>query len=246
MSRQTNSRRISVLIHLFYTDLYSEFIPYLSEIREFTSEFYFNIGFCKDRVGLIKRIQEDFPRAFIMECPNIGKDLGGKLALIELYLKLEQKSDYLILIHDKRSPQLLNGDEWRNQLLSILRKEKIEQSIELFEKDKSIGIIGSSDHLSNEYDSENKLFRSTNNLILHQFITKFNLLNADFSFVAGNMFWVRSSIYEKFFTQFPPLDIRASLESGNVMDDQQGTFTHSMERIFSWIALSQGYVIKGV
>jgi len=41
----------------------------------------------------------------IINTPNIGKDIAGKLSIINRYLKSNKKYDFLILVHDKRSPQ---------------------------------------------------------------------------------------------------------------------------------------------
>ncbi|MEI7596457.1 MAG: rhamnan synthesis F family protein [Bacteroidota bacterium] len=178
--------------------------------------------------------------------PNQGKDIGAKLALIDYYLKTNQKSDYLLLLHDKKSPQVIFGDEWNKRLLRIIDKENINIILNIFEKNPEVGIICSSECISNEFDKEKDIFNTTNNLILKDYIKRFNFKLFDYSFVAGTMFWVRSSIFEEFFSKYNPLEIRSELEKGNVMDNDAGTKTHSLERVFSWIATSQGYKIHGI
>ena len=42
------------------------------------------------------------------------------------------------------------------------------------------------------------------------------------------------------------MEIRSELEKGNVMDNELGTNTHSLERVFSWISESQGFKIYGI
>ena len=51
---------------------------------------------------------------------------------------------------------------------------------------------------------------------------------------------------EDFFSRHPALEARAPLEEGNVMDLQYGTYTHSWERLFCFIAEHQGYTIEGI
>jgi lipopolysaccharide biosynthesis protein len=60
------------------------------------------------------------------------------------------------------------------------------------------------------------------------------------------MFWVRSEIIVSFFKRYNALKIRATLENGNVLDNEFGTKTHAWERMLSWIAGSQGYYIQGI
>jgi hypothetical protein len=36
------------------------------------------------------------------------------------------------------------------------------------------------------------------------------------------------------------------LESGNVLDSDNGTITHAWERLFGWIITSAGYKIAGI
>jgi hypothetical protein len=60
------------------------------------------------------------------------------------------------------------------------------------------------------------------------------------------MFWARAAPLLQFFKKHPPLDIRKNLELGNVMDDKNGTLTHSWERMLSWVVSEQGFKLKGI
>jgi len=94
---------------------------------------------------------------------------------------------------------------------------------------------------------KSKKFLSSNNDLLQSLIIKYNLHAAyPFFFVAGTIFCCKWKPVQQFFTNNPPLKIRALLEKGNVQDTDNGTFTHSWERLFSWIITSQGYTIKGL
>jgi hypothetical protein len=59
------------------------------------------------------------------------------------------------------------------------------------------------------------------------------------------MFWVRALPLINFFKEHAPLDIRRTLEPGNVMDETHGTYTHAWERMLSWLITEQGYHLKG-
>ncbi|MBA3706225.1 MAG: hypothetical protein H0W84_10105, partial [Bacteroidetes bacterium] len=68
----------------------------------------------------------------------------------------------------------------------------------------------------------------------------------NYDFVGGTMFWIRAEIMNSFFRKNNALDIRATLEKGNVLDHEHGTYSHSWERMLSWIAIDQDYYIKGI
>ena len=99
--------------------------------------------------------------------------------------------------------------------------------------------------IQNEYDYSQQSFSGTNQLQLTQLRSEYGINNTDYRHVAGTMFWVRSLPLIRFFTKHSPLNIRKTLESGNVMDENTGTITHAWERMLSWIITEQGYTIKG-
>lgn len=239
--------KIAILYHLFYSDLLTELTPLLSLKNQNSIQFLLNMNVNSDYLQKLKNnLELKYTTTKTLVSPNIGKDIGGKLALIDYYLNNNQKSKYLLLLHDKKSPQIINGEEWKNNLLRITHPKYIDTIINLFEKDESIGIICAKGSISNEYNFQSNSFKTTNNNLLKEYIKKFDLTLNDYSFVAGTMFWVRSEPFEKFFNKFHPLELRSKLESGNVLDNFKGTHTHSLERIFSWIVTSQGYTIKEI
>jgi lipopolysaccharide biosynthesis protein len=195
---------------------------------------------------LISTIKKDFPEAFVIRTPNKGRDIGGKLALIDLYIKTKQKADYIVFLHDKTSSYLGIGEQWRTELFRIIEPNKVSAIIDQFAMAANTGIIGVNDFIRNEFSKKANKFESPNSEKLSELIAKYHLRITDYRFVAGTMFWIRSSIIQKFFSKHSPLACREILEEGNFTDRYRGTFTHSWERIFCWLANDQGYVIKGI
>lgn len=231
----------SIFYHSYYNSEIDDIFPRLSHIASGDKKLFLNINPDQN-----KEINCNKINSIIISTPNIGKDIGAKLALMDLYLKTNQKSDLILLLHDKQSPQVFYGEKWKNDLYKIAEKENTQNILELFKNQPDVGIICATDCISDEYDAEKDEFKTTNNLILKDYIKRFNFRLTDYSFVAGNMFWVRSCIYEEFFKKYNPLELRSELEKGNVLDNEVGTKTHSLERVFSWIATSQGYKIFGI
>ena len=181
----------------------------------------------------------------IRNSTNKGKDIGGKLVLMDAYLKLDTKSEYLLLLHDKQSLHQHNGQQWKEDLMRIAEKKYLEKALDVFNSSPSAGIVASANAIRNEWDNEQQRNAYTNSELIRNLKEQYGIYPSHLQFVAGTMFWVRASIFENFFKKHPPLAIRATLEDGNVMDDMPTT-THAWERLLCWIVTSQGYQIKGI
>lgn len=238
--------KINILSHLYYSE-----IPELgnfNKIQEITCNFFFNI--CLDKISDfedVNLLEENNRRNLtIITSSNIGKDIGGKLALVDLSFRLNARADYYLFIHDKQSPHTSLGRKWKEKLFRIIQTENIRKIIALFESDKKIGIICAKEFIMNEYDETTDGFICNSNRILRELIRKYSLAPSSYDFVGGTMFWIRAGLVDEFFLKYPPLEIRSTLETGNVLDNEEGTVTHAWERILSWIATDKGYYIKGI
>ena len=239
--------KIGILIHVYYDDtLMSIYKQISSLLREDNVYVFLNISRENPyfhRASTI--IEKRYPKIYLIGSTNKGKDIGGKLALIDMYLRCDIKCDYLVFLHDKKSPQLLEGNLWQDKLFNIINKEKINSILTIFE-DESIGMIGNKENImSKKTDPESKIFVNKKEFTL-DLAKKYSIQSDDYEFVGGTMFWVRESVYRSFFTEFSPLQIRKTLEYGNVMDDFGPTITHSWERLLGWIITSKGFKIAGI
>ena len=185
--------------------------------------------------------QRDHERYVIAS--NMGKDIGGKLILIQLLLALWPEIPYVALLHDKRSYHKHSGAFEKENLFSILDPAKFRRISRGFEMDPQLGIACAQGTLRNEYLGKGQ-FATPNSPLLKRLSARYALSTEDPRFVAGTMFWMRTSLLRGFFGTQSPLDIRATLEQGNILDHEQATHTHCWERMLSWIATSGGYKIK--
>lgn len=181
-----------------------------------------------------------------LKVTNKGKDIGGKLLLMDLVIKLYSQVPYLILLHDKRSYQKQSGRFEKEKLFEIITPKKFNEAIRKFESDDSIGIICEKGAIKNEFNEKENNFNTTNSEILKRLLKEYQLSTDDYRFAAGTMFWVRTSVMVEFFSKHNPVKVRATLEGGNTLDHDNGTITHSWERLLSWIATSSGYKIAGI
>jgi lipopolysaccharide biosynthesis protein len=239
--------KVAILTHIYYDNSFEHLKKYLLNFKEYETTYLFNISLdCLEKELVISNIRNVFPEAVIIETPNIGKDIGGKLALIDLYLRLHIQSDFMIFLHDKLSPQALNGEEWRDKLLKIIEKDHIKTIFDIYENDPKAGMVGNKECIFSEYVKEKDVFSTVNNDLLKIYSLKYNIGSGNYEFIAGTMFWSRSSIIEKFFSNYSPLEMRKNLERGNVLDNFKGTHTHTIERLLGFLAGTYGYKIYGI
>jgi len=238
----------SILIHIYYRDSWEKFFKErLKNLENYSPVIMVNLCMITPwNPQIISSIKNDFPKAMIIKTPNKGKDIGGKLALIDLFIKTSQQSDLIVFLHDKTTPYLINGETWRNRLFGIIDPEKINTIINEFQNNKQIGIIGAKDFIRNEFDKKKNKLETTNSNKLKELVERYNINVTDYSFIAGSMFWIRTLIIQKFFSRYLALNCREMLEDGDFTDRYEGTYTHSWERIFCWIANDQHFVIKGI
>jgi lipopolysaccharide biosynthesis protein len=239
---------LALLIHIYNQDSWERiFRERLKAIRELSPVVLINL--CLAHPGnaeLISSIRNEFPEAFIITTPNKGRDIGGKLALTDFFIKAELRPEYIVFLHDKQSHHWFKGESWRQKLFEIIEPGKIKAILEEYRNDPKTGIVGASDFIKDEYDRKTHVFKTTNNSKMKELISMYDLKLTDYRFVAGSMFWIRSSIVRKFFSAHPAIRCREILEEGNFTDQYEGTYTHSWERIFCFLANDQGYIIKGV
>jgi len=238
----------ALFIHIYNQDSWEKiFKERLKEIQEFSPLILINL--CLAHPGnaeLISSVRNDFPEAFVITTTNKGRDIGGKLALIDLFMKAALQSDHIIFLHDKQSHHWFAGELWRQKLFEIIEPGKIRAILETYRNDPKTGIIGTRAFIRDEYDKKTNEFKTINNIKIKKLISTYDLQLTDHRFVAGAMFWVRSSIIKNFFSTRSALSCREMLEEGNFTDQYEGTFTHSWERIFCFLANDQGYTINGI
>lgn len=238
--------KIAVLYHIFYEDTFENVGEELKPLSLFEATFFFNIcSETPDKKSIIAALRNTFPGCYIISTSNKGKDIGAKLALLQLFLELQAEAAYLLFLHDKKSLQALKSNTWKQGLLKIISPEGIQKSMKIFQETNACGLIAANEYIITE-PFEDGQFSGINGQILESLTVKYNAKPASFAFVAGTMFWAKAKPVKDFFQQHNPLEIRKNLEDGNILDNFSGTLTHSWERVLSWIITCQGYSIKAI
>jgi lipopolysaccharide biosynthesis protein len=239
--------KISVLCHLYYPGSIYYFMTRLFTLKSPQTQFIFNLSTSLYHNSFVlEMLEKFFPGAIILYTPNQGRDIGGKVAAFEAFMRSGIESDYTLIIHDKLSPHTPTGVEWRNKLLRIINPTVLEKIFRKFSRNNKAGIITTSDFIENEYDTDRNIFTCTSSDNLFYFINKYKLHVTDYKFAAGTIFWIRTSILRHFFSTNSPLSVRKEFEKGNSLDFDKGTNIHAWERLFSFITHSQGFKTIGI
>ena len=221
----------AVILHLFYVELWEEIAGYLENMA---GDFDLFVSIPQGSTFQREEITAKFPRAFVYECPNRGRDIAPFLKIFSEIEPLHYK--YICKIHTKKSVHRGDGATWRNELYrELLGSAKTIQKIKDHLDQPQVGIIGPKGNLLST-----ELFMGENQAMIGELARRLNLPYRGelFDFMAGSMFWFKpeaiSPILELCLTDqdFP-------VETGQV----DGTLAHAMERFFSFAALTQGYRI---
>ena len=198
-------------------------------------------------------ILESTPYAYTTATPfaktfrtgNIGKDIGGKLFLLAYYLRRSVQTPYILFTHDKKSPQVVDGDRWRNRLLAPFRtKALLDEAIDRLQHDREATILCANGAVSRLADrGELGHYGFANKELVLQLASHYACLPENKDFVAGTIFLAKAAPLRSFFSQYDPLEIRGTLERGNVLDYDSASYTHAWERLLSWISTYEGQKI---
>jgi lipopolysaccharide biosynthesis protein len=237
----------AIICHLFYPSIATELLYKLAFFNKLNATFYINVqGTSDEHSRLQAQIPQLLNNAIIINTPNKGRDIGAKLLLIDLMIRLSGEHEYTLIIHDKKSPHLEDASLWRETLNKVIAPSFIKKTDRLFKSMPSAGILCAAEYIQNEYVESSDIFMCNSNPQIKEHLKEYSIHTTDYNFVGGNIFWIRTHLLKSFFSKRSALKIRGSLETGNALDFSRGTYIHAWERIMSWIATSQGYKINGI
>ncbi|MBA3706835.1 MAG: hypothetical protein H0W84_13315, partial [Bacteroidetes bacterium] len=97
--------KANILFHTYYGDLSELFGHFKFKHPDIDLNYFVNV--CSENISsnnVISDIKKNIPNVITTCTPNIGKDIGGKLVLVDLAMNLNPDSDFYIILHDKKSP----------------------------------------------------------------------------------------------------------------------------------------------
>jgi len=229
-----NHKKVCVIIHLYYVDLWGYFLPYLKRI-DCDIDLYVTItdGHSGHFTDIHDAVISEFPQAFIYSLPNRGMDVAPFLYVMNEIFLSKKTYNVMIKLHSKKSlaHNFELGERWRNDLTNA--------------------VLGSLEKLQNGYfacvGSDKAMVGSSawvqtqNVLGYEQEFFKVQITFNDYEFVAGTMFmanfnlimdwFVLESIYERFYDNF---------NDGYIGD---GSIAHQIERVLGCLVKLNGFKI---
>lgn len=226
------NKKLCVVLHLYYQDLWEWFLPYLQNIN-FDFDLY--VSLCNEHspVDITEIIKQQFPNAEIVSFANKGMDVAPFLWFMNFMIQNKKQYDCILKLHSKKS--LAHGYElgerWRKDLVNALLLNNF-----IFDK------------YAHDCVHTNLKMVGSQNWVLPQKLIGYEQnyfsqpINFDeYKFVGGTMFlanfnlikdwFIEERIYDKFYNEF---------QDGYIGD---GSIAHEIERILGCLVRLKGFEI---
>jgi hypothetical protein len=228
-------KKVAVILHLFYVDLWDEIADHLKHI---SCPFDLFVSIPQDKVKEAEIIRMRFPQAYIYPCVNRGRDIAP---FIEVYSAIAEMGYWAMCkIHSKKSLHLSEGTKWRRDMLDALlgSVQRVDEILSLFSLYPEVGMVVPKGYLFGAVD-----IGTMSNLPNIQSLGEMmglSLNNLEFLYPAGSMFWFRPE-------NFLPL-AQAGLQTDDFPPEHgqlNNTLAHALERIFGLMIRQVGqYIIE--
>jgi len=226
---------LAIILHLFYTDLWNYFLPYLNNIEV---EYDLYVSVSESEYGhptqVYEIILQSHPDAKIYSLLNRGMDVAPFLFILNEIHQSGARYDCLLKLHSKKSlaHSIELGERWRNDLTKSLLEspERFNMVFSTCKNHPKYKMAGSS----------NWVLPQTIGGYEQQFFNA-PILFSDYYFVGGTMFlvnfdvlmswFISQDIFNRFYHQF---------EDGYIGD---GSIAHQLERVFGCLMRVDGFEI---
>ena len=225
----------AVVIHVHYPEMLEDIIKKLSNIE---GGYDLYITTSRPEAMIADKVFDLVPDARILTLINKGRDIGAFIELFRMIYYLDYR--HLLKIHTKKSPHRIDGNLWRDDMLTkLIGKESAREAQRILGKKNDIGIIGPQGHIVGH-----EFYWGSNRENTYNLAKQLGIRNPEekpFSFVAGSMFWVRPSTFE--FLLRLPINID-DFEDEPLPPD--GTLAHALERLICLVADINGCRVVGI
>lgn len=243
MEKDNKKSTVGVFCHIYYPDLVSECMEYLTHIPE---EYDLYISYSLNETG--RAISEFIEKHNIRNCVlrnknNRGRDVSAMLVTFREDI-LQYK--YFCFLHDKKSlgniKDLMSAVKWRKLYFDCLlyNKEYIEGVIEMFESDEELGVLTSPQPFENEFIygfNDEWLIAYEASVGLAKMLKLERIPQKDINPITlGTSFWARTQALEKLLTYSFTYD-----DFPNEPIKTDGQLGHAVERMIGFIAEENGY-----
>ncbi len=235
--------KISVCLHLFYTDMFDIVTSYLNNLTQ-PYKLYVTLVdsfYTQEDIEKIKKYKTDVK---IILVENKGVDIGGFFRALK---EIDSDTDLILKLHTKKgiglpeNPSALvrrrgmevslgHGRQWFHGLMKgVLSDEaRVNRILEKFQNDKNCGMVGYKLY-NNSKINQNEILKLCPLFGLNEtFLNK--------TFVGGTIFWVRYDIIKKYFTDNVVQQLMNNTKPGYVIEPSP---MHAIERIFGYVVAKE-------
>jgi lipopolysaccharide biosynthesis protein/cephalosporin hydroxylase len=227
--------KIAVVAHIFYPELCDELLNATDSMEESFDLFVTLVEGFSDH--LKETISWRFPEAKIWVFPNRGRDILPFMMLVNTGALF--KYELICKLHTKRSPHRLDGEAWRQHLISgvLPNRGGTTAIISTFHEDPDLGMVvadgqifGGADYWAANIAHLEKILP-----LLGFSVEQISKLN----FAGGSIFWIRPWLLR----ELVALNLQPeTYEPEPVSND--GSLAHAVERLFSVACHAAGMKIQ--
>ncbi|WP_230595973.1 rhamnan synthesis F family protein [Xanthomonas albilineans] len=224
--------RFAIVLHLFHIDLIDKIYGYMRNVIV-DHDVFVSVKSLDDHRLATEYFRERNVRAFVFLHPNIGRDVGPFISLLNAGLL--DRYDAVCKIHSKKSLYHDAGGQWRDDLMKSLLGSSLTvlKILRSFDEVPACGIVGP----DNAYVC-NARFWGGNEERLRLLASETNIDDARIrlGFFAGTMFWFRPAALRA-------LQLRsiALSEFDPEVGQRDATLAHVVERLFVLLIEQAGY-----
>jgi len=228
-----NHKKVCVVLHLYYVDLWEYFLPYLKKIDTDIDLYVTITDNNNDYAEVHDKIVSEFSNSYIYSLPNRGMDIAPFLYVLNEINETKRQYDVLIKLHSKKSlaHSFELGERWRNDLTkSILGDLQKIHNAYLSCIGLEYKMVGSFNWVLNQklVGYEQEYFSDTINFEEYEFVGG-TMFMVDFNLL--NIWFLNENIFERFYHKF---------EDGYIGD---GSIAHHIERVLGCLVKMKGYKI---
>lgn len=233
--------KVVIIIHLYYLDTIKEYIKYINVISD-DIDVIFTASSSEVKEVIQKSIIGTKKNCRIIEMQNRGRDIG---ALLVASRKDILKYEYVCFLHDKKEKRKDFKKEtglwieclWENMLGSA---EYIDNILETFYQNENLGILAPPPPISEHFPTAYVNTWYQNFALTKKLAENMNLrcdLNEDKPpLTLGTVFWAKVDALKKLVEKEWHYE---DFDEEPLRDD--GTISHAIERILSYVAQDAGY-----
>ena len=228
-----------VHIHLFYAEIWSEIIEYITPLSDYSSELWITLQ--EKDIGLKTQILQNYPHAKILCVGNRGYDIAP---FVEVLKRVDlSQFRYCIKLHTKRDMPYpahlgivdVSGNKWRNYMLSFLKKDNLARTLQAFEHDEKLGMVGHHALICKKEPEDREAWVQS-----QRWIQMHSPSPAPHTpkFIAGSMFICRAQLMEEY------RNILADKEFEIPSREAPSTISHAAERLLGHVVTAAGCDIR--